>query len=34
MVVNPIVDGYIKTLNHQKIVRNIQKDNNLPKTKV
>jgi len=32
MMVNPVVDGYTKTLNHRKIVRKIQK-HNLLKTK-
>ena len=26
-MVNPVVDGYIKTLNHRKTVREIQKNN-------
>jgi len=30
---NPLVDGYTKTLNHRKIVRKMQKYNNLLKTK-
>jgi len=33
MMVNPVVDGYTKTLHHRKIVRKIQKYNNLLKTK-
>jgi len=32
-MVNLDVDGYTKTLNHRKIIRKIQKNNNLLKTK-
>jgi len=32
-MVNSVVDGYTKTLNHRKIVREIQKNNNLLETK-
>jgi len=32
-MVNPVVDGYTKALNYRKIVRKIQKYNNLLKTK-
>jgi len=32
-MVNPGVDGYTKTLNHQKIFRKTQKINNLQKNK-
>jgi len=31
--VDPDVDGYTKTLNHRKIIRNTQKNDNLLKTK-
>ena len=30
---NPYVDGYIKTLNYQKILREMQRNNNLMKIK-
>jgi len=33
MMVNPDVDSYDKTLNHWKIIREKQKNNNLLKTK-
>jgi len=33
MLVNPDVDGYTKTLNHRKIIRNTQKNGNLLETK-
>jgi len=33
MMVNLDVDGYTKTQNHRKIIRKLQKNNNLPKTK-
>jgi len=33
MMVNLGVDGYTKTQNHRKIIRKLQKTNNLPKTK-
>jgi len=33
MMVNPDVDSYAKTLNHRKIIRKTQKNNNLLKTK-
>jgi len=33
MTVNPAVDGYTKTLNHRKILRKTQKNNNLLKNK-
>jgi len=33
MMVNPVVDGYTKTLNTRKIVRKLQKNNILLKTK-
>jgi len=33
MMVNPDVDGYAKTLNHQKILRKTKKMKNLLKTK-
>jgi len=33
MMVNPVVDGYTKTLNTCKIVRKLQKNNILLKTK-
>jgi len=32
-MVNPVVDGYIKTLNFWKIIRKTQKSNSLLKTK-
>ena len=32
-MVNADVDGYTKTLNHWKILRKMQKNNNLLKTK-
>jgi len=33
MMVNLDMDGYTKTLNHRKIIRKVQKNNNLLKTK-
>jgi len=32
-MVNPDVDSYAKTLNHRKIIRKTQRNNNLLKTK-
>ena len=34
MMVDPVVDGYTKTLNHRKIVRKMQKYRNLLKTNI
>jgi len=34
MAVNPDADGFTKTLNHRKILRNTQKRNNLLNTTI